>query len=92
MQKLEYSSQGREGYVVYKDEISTLKFYYEFGGGNCVAIISVPKADKWESQTKRSVSERETILKFVAEQATKDQVKDGYFELKEACIEIFAKS
>ena len=91
MPKLEYSEQGRDGYVIYKDEISTLKFYYEFGGGNCVVIISVPSASKWESQTKRSLSERETILKFVGEQATKDQVKNGYYQLKEGWIEIFTK-
>lgn len=92
MRKLEYSSQGREGYVVYKDEISTLKFYYEFGGGNYVAIISVPNADKWEAQTKRPLSERETILKFVAEQATKDQVKDGYYQLKDSFIAIMKRN
>ena len=55
MPKLEYSNQGREGYVIYKDDISTLKFYFEFGGGDCVAMISIPTEEKWEGQTKRSM-------------------------------------
>ena len=91
MQNLEYISQGRDGYVVYKDETSTIKFYFEFGGGNCVAIIFVPTADKWESNTKRSLEERENILNYVGQQATKDQTKNGRFKIQDNCIEIYSK-
>lgn len=52
MPKLEYLTNGRDGYVIYKDNISILQFYYEFGGGDCVAIISVPSVKKWEEETK----------------------------------------
>jgi hypothetical protein len=30
--KIEYINQGRGGYVVYKDSISTIKLSFEFGG------------------------------------------------------------
>ncbi|HZV43249.1 MAG TPA: hypothetical protein VFF90_02160 [Saprospiraceae bacterium] len=89
--KLEYTSNGRHGYVVYKDHTGELSFYYEFGGGKCVAIINVPSQAEWIKQTNRLLAEREEILTFVAAQAMKDQVKNGYYEIKEAWIEIMTR-
>ena len=47
--------------------------------------------EEWEKETKRSISERKVILNFIANQATDDQVKDGYYKIKENCIEFFTK-
>lgn len=90
--KLLYVSQGRGGYVVYKDDISEINFYYEFGGGDCVAIIFIPVPAKWMQETKRPLSEREDIISFVASQATRDQVSHGYSKITDLYIEIFRSS
>jgi len=89
--KLEYTSNGRHGYVVYKDHTGELSFYYEFGGGNCVAIMNVPSEAEWSKQTNRPLADRDEILTFVAAQATKDQVQNGYYEIKESWIEIMTR-
>lgn len=86
---LQYTSLGRGGYLVYTDDISSIKLDYEFGGGNCVAIIFVPTPDEWVAQTNRSLSDRKIILTFVAEQAIKDQVPGGNYTLSDRFIEIF---
>ena len=88
---LEYVSQGRHGYVHYKDMTGELSFYFEFGGGNCVAIINIPSPTEWSKLTNRPLTEREGILFFVAEQVTKDQVQNGYYEIKEGWIEIMTR-
>lgn len=89
--KLEYISNGRCGSVIYKDDQGDIKFYYEFGGGKCVAIIFVPPVNDWTVQTKRNLSERNEILTFVAEQTIKDQSPNSYFEISENSIEIFSE-
>ena len=90
-QKVEYTNKGRGGYVVYKDAQNDIKLFFEYRGGNCIAIIYVPTIEQWTAKTNRSTVKRNSILTFVAEQAIKDQVLNGYYELSDDCIEIFKK-
>lgn len=89
--KLEYINEGRGGYVVYKDEQDDIRLFFEYGSGNCIAIIYVPTIAEWSTKTNRSVVDRNSILTFVAEQAIKDQAPKSYYELSDTCIEIFTK-
>lgn len=88
--QLHYISQGRGGTVVYRDSISTINFDYEFGGGNCVAIIFVPTTDEWVAQTKRPLADREAIIQFVAAQSLNDQVSGGHYKITYNAIELFS--
>ena len=90
-QKLEYRNEGRRGHVIYKDELGEIKLFFEFGGGNCVTIIYVPSINEWTSKTKRPLTQRKSVLNFVAEQSIKDQAPNCYFVLSDICIEIFRK-
>jgi hypothetical protein len=90
-QKLEYIDEGRGGYVVYKDGREDIKLFFEYGGGNYFVIIYVPTSNEWSTKTKRLITERNSILTFVAEQAIKDQAPKSYYELSGTCIEIFTK-
>ena len=86
-----YSNQGREGYVTYQDHISSFTMYFEFGGGNCVAIISVPTEKDWGKLTGRRIEERTEILNFIAKQTLNDQVRNGYFNITDNSIELFQR-
>jgi hypothetical protein len=88
--KASYINKGRYGYVVYKDDQSELNLYFEFGGGDCVAIISVPTADEWEKTTKRPLADREPVLKFIAEQAIKDQAPNCTYVLSDNSIDLMS--
>lgn len=89
--KLSYQNHGRDGTVIYTDATSSLEFYFEFGGGDCVAIISIPSLTEWEKVTKRNLADRNQIIEFVATQAQHDQVKDGTYVIKETFIELYQK-
>lgn len=89
--RLEYINNGRSGRVIYKDGLGELEFYYEFGGGNCVAIIFIPSVNEWTAQTKRNINERHEILTFIAEQIIKDKSPDSYSEISGSYIEILKK-
>lgn len=87
--KLTYINQGRGGRVVYSDPISSIPFDFEFGGGDCVAIIFVPSIAGWVTETQRPLSDRDEILLFVARQSLQDQVSNGSYKIMDNCIELF---
>ena len=90
-QKLEYINEGRGGYVVYKDNENELKLFFEYGGGNCVAIIYIPTIEKWTEETKINLEEREGIMRFIAEQSIKDQAPSCNYELHADYIRLVTK-
>ena len=62
---------------------------FEFGGGDCIAIIFIPSETYWETQTGRSLSERKDILEFVAVQSAKDQTFNGTYKILDSFIELY---
>lgn len=75
---LQYINGGRGGSVIYSDAVSSIRFYFEFGGGDCVAIIFIPSPGDWTKETGRPETDREMLTRFVAEQSLHDQVSNGY--------------
>lgn len=89
--KLDYIYDGRSGHVVYSDEQGIIRLYYEFGAGNCVAMINVPTVEEWTTVTNRPVSDRDAILTFIAEQAISDQASNCSYRFSDNFIELFKK-
>lgn len=87
--ELLYINEGRGGQVLYRDSVSEIRFDFEFGGGNCVAIVFIPTEEKWSQETNRKIEDRDGIIKFVAERATEDQTSNGRFEIFDNLIEIY---
>jgi hypothetical protein len=48
--KVKVIASGRSGHIEYIENGQICPFYWEFGGGDTIAIISVPSADEWEIQ------------------------------------------
>jgi len=90
MPSLQYINQGRGGTVLYTDNLGDIKLDFEFGAGNCVAIIFIPSEESWVHFYKRKSETRLPVLNFVAEQAVKDQTSGGYYELHDQFIEIYS--
>ena len=84
-------TEGREGYVVYKDDKGLLKFYFEFGGGDCVAIVNIPREEEWAGIEGRTPAEREPVLKWIAEELLQTQMKKGSYKIKAGCIEFYSR-
>lgn len=71
---------------------NTCEFYWEFGGGDTVAIIWFPKTDaEWDAKYPWAAGRRMQIVKDMAEQARKKQApssvltwEDGTVLLKSA--------
>ena len=87
--KLEYINEGRSGYVIYSDETTKFRLYYEFGGGECAAIINITPAEDWIKVTGCPLTSRNDILAFIAGQAVRDQTSKGHFKISDKFIEIY---
>lgn len=89
--KLIYHNQGRGGRVTYSDAVSDISFDFEFGAGNCVAIVFIPTEAEWTHCTGRPVAERANIVAFLASQCLQDQLSSGYYLIHDRFIELYRK-
>lgn len=85
---IRYTQNGRGGTITYQQEATQLRFDWEFGGGNCVAIIFVPTEAQWEKATGLPLLERQKVLEFVAQQVVRDQAPSCHYEISDPWIEI----
>lgn len=68
-----YEQEGRGGTVIFERGTTVLRFYWEFGGGDALALVFVPEPEQWETQTGLPRAERLPILDFVATRILADQ-------------------
>src|SRR5215471_14734904 len=88
--KVSYTSDGRSGTVHYRSKDANLDLWYEFAGGDALAIIDVPSPEEWEARTKTPLSFRDSILTFIGEQIVKDQtLEKGSFTLDDRFLTIY---
>lgn len=59
------TEDGRSGYVTYREAGGELRFYWEFGGGDAVTLISVGTAAEWEKRHPWAAPRRDEILQRV---------------------------
>jgi hypothetical protein len=72
-----YEDQGRSGNVIFYREDKVLRFEYEFGGGDTLAIVYIPTEENWISNTGLPLEDRMPILEFTAQRIIRDQAQ-GY--------------
>ena len=86
---VQYESSGRSGYVYFNWDGAVIRMYYEFGGGDTLATIDIPAADKWEKETGFPLNNRDSVLTFIAKRVIRDQAHDHAFEIKDNYIRIY---
>jgi hypothetical protein len=65
---IEVSEEGRSGRVLYRDPDGELSFYWEFGGGDAVAIVNVGTPVEWQERHPWAARRRAGILAYVAQE------------------------
>lgn len=90
--RIGYVNNGRSGQVVFRKGAKSFEMYYEFGGGDTVAIIDIPTVAEWESKTPFSLDMRQPILEFIGATVVKDQVSmsKGWYQIDDDCIRIMS--
>lgn len=81
--------QGRSGRIRYSEGIlHSHEFYWEFGGGDAVALISVPTPEEWPAAVPWAATRRSEILERVGAEVCRQRCptcrpvhSDGWIEL-----------
>lgn len=81
--KVEINEDGRSGQVRYSEGPTASVFYWEFGGGDTVASISVPRKAKWVKETPWPIERREEILRRVADEVIRQRAPKCVAEFDE---------
>jgi hypothetical protein len=63
---VEIGENGRDGTVLYREPGGALSFYWEFGGGDVVAIVTVGDEAAWRKQHAWALPRRAEILQRTA--------------------------
>jgi hypothetical protein len=66
---ISFESNGRSGYIHYKEHENSIKLYWEFGASDVVVNITFPPREKWKQQYSWAVDRQEEIISKIADEA-----------------------
>lgn len=73
---------GRDGTITYREDAGSLSFYWEFGGGDVVAIVQCGDARSWEKE-QWALAQRSEVLHFVASEVVRQKAPTCQAEINE---------
>lgn len=71
--RFEITQEGRGGNVIARLQSGSHAFWWEFGGGNCVAFIAVPTAEQWRDIPALAPHPRGEFLQAMADDVGRRQ-------------------
>lgn len=90
--RLRYAEEGRSGRVFFESKGGSFDMYFEFGGGDVLAVLDVPAERDWQKRTGLPLDQRASVLRFIAEGVIRDRTSTGKnrYEIGPTSITIFA--
>lgn len=86
--RLEYQDEGRGGTIYYVEDHIRFPMYWEFGGGNTLALIFIPEEQHWEKNTGLPLTRRDETLHFIGRRIVADKAGGRQYHIGYNCIEI----
>lgn len=77
------TEQGRSGDVVYSEDDQRITGWWEFAGGDAVAIVNMGSASEWKQGHPWAVERRAAILRFVADEVIRQRAPTCSAEIDE---------
>lgn len=65
--------EGRSGAVTYREDGRSISGWWEFGGGDAIAIVSMGSAAQWEAAHPWASLRRGEILRIVADEVIRQK-------------------
>jgi hypothetical protein len=88
--KISYGNAGRGGDIRFESRETSFTMWWEFAGGDAVAIVEIPSPDTWEQRTNLPLEKRDITLQFIAEQILLHQISGkGSFIIGETVITFY---
>jgi len=88
--RIRYTSEGRSGNVYFESDETSFDLWWEFAGGDALAIINIHTEKTWEAQTRLPLDKRDAVLAFIAAQVIQDQASGrGTYEVSDNFLTIY---
>ncbi|WP_216918192.1 hypothetical protein [Synechococcus sp. CCAP 1479/10] len=87
--KVRVKSQGRSGDVVITLPDGDVRFWWEFGGGDCIAIVQVPDAQQWAKKATLHPYPRHEFLEALAAEVSAQQCPGATYSISETFIAFY---
>lgn len=87
--KVSIESHGRSGDIVISLGASDVRFWWEFGGGDCIAIVQVPDAQQWAQQAPLHPYPRVEFLEALAAEVSALQCPGATHTISETFIAFY---
>lgn len=88
--RIHYTSEGRSGNLYFESDETTFNVWWEFGGGDALAIINIPSEKTWEALTKLPLDKRDAVLDYIGAQVIHDQASGrGTYEISDNFLTIY---
>ena len=81
---VEITENGRSGAVLYREVAGSLAFFWEFGGGDTVAIVQIDDIGMWKAPPSWLAGRQGEILRFVADEVVRQKAPGSHAEIEEA--------
>ena len=94
MAKINIVQKGPSGTVQYIEgwlKKNVCEFYFEFGGGETVAIITIPTEDMWDAKYPWASGRRKNILTYVANELRRTQAPSSTIVWDDKCFRLVNK-
>ncbi len=87
--QLRIESQGRSGDVVITLPDGEVRFWWEFGAGDCIAMVNVPDSQQWQKQHPLKNYPRIEFLEALAAEVSALQCPGATHTISETFIEFY---
>ena len=91
MRSVTIVENGRTGTVRYTEGLHTIDGYWEFGGADVVAIVSMGTREEWQRAHAWAVGQRAGILRFVADEVVRQRAPSCTAEIDEQRGEVLLR-
>ena len=91
MAKINVIQKGPSGTVQYIEGFlkkNVCEFYFEFGGGDTVAIIWIPSENEWDAKYPWAGGRRKEIITFMAEEVRRKQSPKSKIVWEDKCFRL----
>jgi hypothetical protein len=81
LKRVEITQDGRGGSIYYQEDDRRLTFYWEFGGGDTIALLFGPASVHWAAAAPWGVERQQEIFEFVASDVARQKVPGGRWKI-----------
>lgn len=84
--KISVRQDGRSGDVLVSLPGGSRTFWWEFGGGNCIAFVAIPDPAQWAGDRLLAALPREAFLRALADEVAAQQCAGARIEISDQAI------